>query len=85
MHQVSQIINIRFQKNFSEVINSYRVEEAKNLLIQKPNYSIEGIAFEAGFGSKATFNRVFKKHTGLTPSEYLSQNSTTRHKPEIHL
>ena len=57
--------------NFYDFINKYRVEEAKKLLIEDiHNYKILAIAYEVGFNSKATFNRVFKKFTELTPSEF---------------
>jgi len=71
-HQVSQAINEGLKKNFYDVINSYRVEEAKRLLIdpKNKNFTILSVAFEAGFNSKTTFNTVFKKFTGLTPSEF---------------
>lgn len=71
-YQLSEVINESFGKNFFEFTNSYRVEEAKGLL-GNPQYShqkILAIAFDAGFGNKATFNRVFKKNTGLTPSQF---------------
>ena len=78
-YQVSQAINERLQKNFYDLINSYRVEEAKRLLhdpINK-NYTILSVGFEAGFNSKTTFNTVFKKFTGLTPTEFRNQQKMT--------
>lgn len=69
---VSQAINSCLDKNFFEVINRYRVEEAKELLLDetKDYLSIVGIGFEAGFSSKTAFNTAFKKYTGMTPSEF---------------
>ena len=70
-YQLSQLINDEFLVNFYDFINKYRVEEAKKLLIEdNRNYKILAIAYEVGFNSKATFNRVFKKFTDLTPSEF---------------
>ena len=71
-YQVSQAINEGMRKNFYDLINGYRVEEAKRLL-QDPkneNYTILSVGFEAGFNSKTTFNTVFKKFTGFTPTEF---------------
>jgi AraC-like DNA-binding protein len=72
---ISQIINETYNKNFYNFINSYRIEEAKRLLIAEENdkYTILGIAQSVGFVSKSTFNVAFKKITGLTPSEYKSK------------
>lgn len=71
-YQVSQAINEGMKKNFYDLVNSYRVEEAKRLLLDSRNrsYTILSVGFEAGFNSKTTFNTVFKKFTGLTPTEY---------------
>ncbi|MFH1198160.1 MAG: helix-turn-helix domain-containing protein [bacterium] len=71
-NHLSQVINERFGKNFFEYINSYRIEEAKLLLISKEakDWTILAIAFEVGFQSKSTFNSVFKKITKMTPSQY---------------
>ena len=69
---LSQIINQKEGKNFFEFINAYRVEEVKRNLAD-PNFdhfSILGIGLEAGFKSKSTFNAVFKKMTGHTPTAY---------------
>ncbi|MGY6743592.1 MAG: helix-turn-helix domain-containing protein [Cecembia sp.] len=69
---VSQAINTCLKKSFFELINGYRVEEAKKLMLDENlnHLSIVGIGFEAGFSSKTAFNTAFKKHTGITPSEY---------------
>lgn len=72
-HLLSQLLNGTMDQNFFHFINQYRVEEVKKRL-QNPKYSnltILGIALESGFSSKAAFNRIFKLHTGVTPSEYL--------------
>jgi len=69
---VSQIINERLGKNFYDFVNGYRVAEACRRLRDPRTRSqkILTLAFDVGFNSKAGFNRVFKKHTGLTPSQY---------------
>ncbi|NOU59682.1 helix-turn-helix domain-containing protein [Marinifilum caeruleilacunae] len=71
-HQLSKIINSKLGVNFFEFINEYRVNEFKSLAANPKNkhISILGLAMDAGFNSKATFNRIFKKTTGLTPSEF---------------
>lgn len=71
-HHLSRVINEKFGRNFFDFINEYRVNEFKNKLFNPTyhNFSLLGIAFECGFNSKSAFNRVFKKTTGLTPSEY---------------
>jgi ligand-binding sensor domain-containing protein/AraC-like DNA-binding protein len=71
---LSQIVNEQLNKNFRELINGYRIEEAKELLTnpgkKERDFSIMAIAFEVGFNSKEVFNRTFKKYTGMTPTEY---------------
>lgn len=73
---LSETINNTLNKNFFDFINYYRVEEFKNQCKNEKNkhLSILGLASECGFNSKATFNRVFKKVTGLTPSEYMEKS-----------
>ena len=71
-HHLSRVVNEKFGYHFFDFINHYRVEEVK-IKISDPkfqNYSFLGVAYECGFNSKSAFNRVFKKTTGLTPSEY---------------
>jgi AraC-like DNA-binding protein len=71
-NQLSEIINASMGCNFYDFINRYRVEEVKTMLTHPSgkNFTILAIAFDAGFPSKSTFNTIFKKFTGLTPSEY---------------
>lgn len=71
-NQLSQLINEGMGENFYDFVNKYRVEEVKRLMVdpEKQNYNLLGIALEAGFKSKSTFNLIFKRFTGLTPTEY---------------
>lgn len=72
---VTQAINEGLKKNFYDLVNGYRVEEAKRLLLApgSRNSKILTVGLDAGFNSKTTFNTVFKKFTGLTPSEFKEQ------------
>ncbi|MEL6674079.1 MAG: helix-turn-helix domain-containing protein [Bacteroidota bacterium] len=74
-YQLTQILNRHLEKNFSDFVNAYRVEEATRLMKDKtgPPKTLLAIAFEAGFNSKASFNRIFKKITGLSPREMREQ------------
>ncbi|WP_109302106.1 helix-turn-helix domain-containing protein [Aquimarina sp. AU474] len=69
---LSQLINKLVGSNFSDYINSHRVEEVKSKLKDPDfsNYTILGIAMESGFNSKSPFYSAFKKHTGISPKEY---------------
>ena len=77
-HQLSYVINTGFNENFYQFINKYRVEKTKELLLKKEmdNLSILGIAYESGFNSKTSFYTVFKKITGITPSEFKKRSSS---------
>ena len=71
-NQLSEIINNSMGCNFYDFVNRYRVEEVKHrlTLTSSKNFTLLAIAFDSGFPSKSTFNTIFKKITGLTPSEY---------------
>lgn len=75
INHLSQIINQYQGKNFYDLISEYRVEEFKERIsIPKNRYfSILAIALDSGFNSKSSFNQVFKKHTGKTPSQYMAE------------
>ncbi|TFG79294.1 MAG: AraC family transcriptional regulator [Flavobacteriales bacterium] len=71
-HNASQVVNEHFGMNFNELINTYRIREAKYILEtdKKKNLNMIDIAYEVGFNNKVSFNKAFKKDTQLTPSEY---------------
>ena len=68
-HYITQVLNTVFNQNFYDFVNSYRIEEVKRRL-KDPEFSNLTIAFDCGFNSKSTFNRIFKLKTGFTPREY---------------
>jgi len=71
-NQLSAVINNKFESNFYTFVNKYRVEEVKQLIADPKNkdFTILSLAYQAGFPSKSSFHDVFKKFTGMTPSEY---------------
>ncbi|WP_162389739.1 ABC transporter permease [Spirosoma endbachense] len=80
-HELSRIINVGLDKNFSDFINEFRVREIARKM-RDPAYdrlTLLGIAYESGFNSKTTFNRVFKQMTGKTPVDY--KNSLKKEVP----
>ena len=71
-HHVSEAINTSAGQNFYEFVNAYRVEDVKNRLLDPDMdaFTVLALGMESGFNSKSTFNAIFKKHTGMTPSAY---------------
>lgn len=74
---LSRVINSAFGKSFPRLLNDFRVEDAKRML-QDPDIPIQVLAFEAGFNSLASFNRVFREVTGETPSRYRAAAAVSR-------
>ncbi|MFB0518305.1 MAG: helix-turn-helix domain-containing protein [Acidobacteriota bacterium] len=77
-HHLSQILNSCLNQNFFDFINSCRIKESKKLLAEQDSEkkTILEILYEAGFNSKSAFNTAFKKHTGMTPTQFRElQNS----------
>jgi AraC-like DNA-binding protein len=76
---LSYVINQGFRKNFNDFVNGYRVEEIKEKLQNgtAKNLNLLGVALECGFNSKATFNRAFKKITGVSPKEFQTGAETS--------
>ena len=72
-HQLSEFLNQENNQSFNNYINSYRIKDAQELLINLESnfYTIEAIAYESGFKSTATFYRCFKKLHNVSPSEWL--------------
>nr|WP_295921751.1 helix-turn-helix domain-containing protein [uncultured Dyadobacter sp.] len=79
-NHLSQVINMIGNKSFYDYINALRIEEFMRIAVLDENqrYTLLHLAFECGFNSKTSFNRNFKKHTGLSPSEFLTRQ-------DIHL
>ncbi|MAZ76028.1 MAG: AraC family transcriptional regulator [Micavibrio sp.] len=71
---LSKIVNIHFNKSVPQLLNAYRVEDAKQLLVET-DVDLAIVSEEAGFNSITTFNRHFKDLTGVTPSEYRSKKA----------
>ncbi|HVX50144.1 MAG TPA: ABC transporter permease, partial [Chitinophagaceae bacterium] len=71
-HELSKVINTVFKKGFNDFINEYRVRDAMTKMQDSAydNMTLLGIAYEAGFNSKATFIRAFRQVTGKNPAEY---------------
>jgi len=69
---LSQVINEGLGQNFFEFINRYRIEEAKLLLADPADkkMTVLEVLYQVGFNSKSSFNTLFKKQTGVTPSEF---------------
>lgn len=73
-NQLSRVLNEIYNKNFYQFINSYRILEAKDLILKHPERTILDIAYDVGFKSKSAFYKYFVDQTGLTPQEYRNQN-----------
>ncbi len=74
-HKLSQLLNDNLGKSFALFINEYRIEEAKKLLKENNQFTLESIGYESGFSSKSTFYATFKKIIGQTPAEFKKQFS----------
>jgi len=72
-YSMSQVINEGFGKGFYELINEYRINEAKKIL-SETDINIGDVIFEVGFNNHASFYKAFKKHTKTTPSEFIAMN-----------
>lgn len=72
VHETSELINRSLGLSFYDLVNSYRVEEAKRRLVdaQYAHMNVLGIASDCGFNSKSSFNEIFKRATGVTPTAF---------------
>ena len=76
---LSELINREFGQNFTDFINSYRIEEAKRRICDARyrNTTLLALAEDVGFKSKSNFNLLFKRQTTMTPTEYRRAVSQT--------
>ncbi len=79
---LSQVLSEHFNQNFNNFVNSYRIKEAKKLILDPQNHHLKllAIAYDVGFSSKSVFNQAFKKHAGCTPSQLLRNKSEQKSK-----
>lgn len=75
-YRISQALNAFSEKSFSELINEFRVEEAKNRLLNEASshLKLEAIGEEAGFRNKVSFYKNFKKLVGSSPGEFREEH-----------
>ncbi len=73
-HQLSELLNTRLNKTFSSLVNEYRINEARNILVREPDRKIISIAYDVGFNSPSAFYNAFKKISGMPPSRYREEN-----------
>jgi YesN/AraC family two-component response regulator len=71
-NHISQVINECMNQNFYEMLASYRIKDAEELMKKFTNYTIDEISIMVGYNSRTAFNNAFKKKLGKTPSEYLT-------------
>lgn len=74
-HQLSQLINQYLNTTFFDLINAYRVREAKERIQNNPEYTLLQIAYDSGFNNKTSFVNAFKRFEGTTPSRYMKNTA----------
>lgn len=76
-HNLSESMNTGLKQSFYDFVNSYRVNEVKRRLQagDAAKYSLLSIAYDSGFTSKTSFNTIFKRHSGMTPSQFIESHA----------
>ncbi len=74
---ISAVINLRFQDNYSQMVNEFRIKDAMYMLKDKHNakMTVEDIALAVGFSNRQSFYAAFYKRTGTSPREYREANA----------
>jgi AraC-like DNA-binding protein len=69
---LSRVLNECLHRNFFDFINTYRIDEAKRLFTKPPDKKITilEVLYQSGFNSKSSFNTLFRRYTGLTPTDF---------------
>ena len=84
-HQLSQLLNERLNMNFNTYVNSFRIDEAKKLLINSLDKTVLFIAYEVGFNSKSSFYESFTRLAGISPLEFRKKNQIKKNKLFDHI
>ena len=72
-YQLSEVLNQHMHTTFFDLINGYRIEEAKKQIKANPQFTLLQIAHDSGFNNKTSFVNSFKRFEGITPSQYLKK------------
>ena len=70
---LSQLINAQYGCSFYQWVNDLRIKEAKRLMTEQPEMTIEEVSKQCGFSYRRNFSRTFVEITGMTPSEWRSR------------
>ena len=73
-HQTSLVLNQELKMDFNSFVNSFRIKKAIRLLSERRKIQIGEVMYEVGFNNSTTFNRAFKKFTGMTPKGFIIEN-----------
>ena len=76
-YQLSIVINDNFNKNFKNLINEYRIMEAKKILLADMKRTITSVAYAVGFNSTTVFYEWFRRHTSVSPKKFRDINRNT--------
>ncbi len=85
---ISAVINLRFEKNYSSLVNEYRIREAMFLLIDHryAQATIAEIGSMVGFSNRQSFYSAFFRERGVTPNEYRNQNTPQiKHRSRVEI
>lgn len=73
-HHLSQVINQELGCTFFELVNSFRIKEARFVLKKGDDCKMESLAYQLGYRSKSAFFNAFKKETNQTPGQFARSN-----------
>lgn len=71
---ISRCLNDTFGCNFRTLVNNYRIDMAEKMLLQ-PGCRVTDVAYTCGFQTQTSFNRSFRKHCSMTPSQFQRENN----------
>ena len=67
-----KMFKIQYGQNFTSYLSEYRINEARKLLCQ-PNVNVKDVGARVGYPDSNYFTKVFRRLTGMNPSEYRQQ------------
>ncbi len=82
---LSRVINESMNKNFNQLLNKYRIEEAKKIFFANQNISMDDLCVQSGFGSMASFSIAFRIYAGTSPSDWCKDQRTKIRNGEMSL